>query len=117
MPLENPYLTHWSPLRSISSTPPSLIVVMAANGKDSQEAFAPVLTAMSTMRDGQREQKQAAHLYLEKFQKSVGGDQKDYSTVRGHQAHNFGRRKPGRSRLGSCSLGLMLNIKCLQLQP
>jgi hypothetical protein len=49
---------------------------MAANGKDSQEAFAPVLTAMSTMRDGQREQKQAAHLYLEKFQKSVGGDQK-----------------------------------------
>jgi hypothetical protein len=50
---------------------------MAANGKDSQEAFAPVLTAMSTMRDGQREQKQAAHLYLEKFQKSVGGDQKD----------------------------------------
>ena len=45
---------------------------MAAMGNGSQEAFAPVLTAMSTMRDGQREQKQAAHLYLEKFQKSVG---------------------------------------------
>lgn len=48
---------------------------MAANGNGSQEAFAPVLTAMSTMRDGQREQKQAAHLYLEKFQKSVGSNQ------------------------------------------
>ena len=45
---------------------------MAANGNDPQEAFAPVLTAMSTMRDGQREQKHAAHLFLEKFQKSVG---------------------------------------------
>jgi hypothetical protein len=45
---------------------------MAAMANGSQEAFAPVLTAMSTMRDGQREQKQAAHLYLEKFQKSVG---------------------------------------------
>jgi hypothetical protein len=47
---------------------------MAAIANGSQEAFAPVLTAMSTMRDGQREQKQAAHLYLEKFQKSVGCD-------------------------------------------
>jgi transportin-3 len=44
---------------------------MATNGSGPQGAFAPVLTAMSTMRDGQREQKQAAHLYLEKFQKSV----------------------------------------------
>jgi hypothetical protein len=32
---------------------------------------------MSTMRDGQREQKQAAHLFLEKFQKSVRSRLKD----------------------------------------
>jgi len=36
----------------------------------SQE-FTPVLAAMATMRDGQREQKIAAHEFLEKFQKSV----------------------------------------------
>ncbi|TVY47973.1 Uncharacterized protein LOCC1_G002611 [Lachnellula occidentalis] len=34
-------------------------------------AHAPVLTAMATMRDGQREQKKAAHQYLESFQKST----------------------------------------------
>lgn len=44
---------------------------MATNGSGSTQAFAPVLTAMSTMRDGQREQKKAAHQYLETFQKSV----------------------------------------------
>jgi len=43
---------------------------MATNGTMSQE-FAPVLAAMATMRDGQREQKIAAHEFLEKFQKSV----------------------------------------------
>ncbi|KAG9234962.1 armadillo-type protein [Amylocarpus encephaloides] len=36
-----------------------------------QEAFSPVLTAMSTMRTGQREQKKAAHVFLESFQKST----------------------------------------------
>jgi len=45
---------------------------MAPNGSATAAAFAPVLTAMSTMRDGQREQKKAAHQFLETFQKSVG---------------------------------------------
>ncbi|KAI9054739.1 hypothetical protein LZ554_001890 [Drepanopeziza brunnea f. sp. 'monogermtubi'] len=44
------------------------MVVMVSNGVG---AFAPVLTAMATMRDGQREQKKAAHHYLETFQKSA----------------------------------------------
>ncbi|RDL38836.1 uncharacterized protein BP5553_03176 [Venustampulla echinocandica] len=44
---------------------------MAADGSDPQQAYAPVLTAMSTMRDGQREQKKAAHQFLERFQKST----------------------------------------------
>ncbi|CAG8952472.1 hypothetical protein HYFRA_00001219 [Hymenoscyphus fraxineus] len=35
-----------------------------------QQAFAPVLTAMTTMRDGEREQKKQAHQFLESFQKS-----------------------------------------------
>ncbi|KAF4630566.1 hypothetical protein G7Y89_g7573 [Cudoniella acicularis] len=43
---------------------------MATNGSSPEQAFAPVLTAMSTMRDGQREQKKAAHQFLENFQKS-----------------------------------------------
>lgn len=46
------------------------MVAMAQNGSTTAVAFAPVLTAMSTMRDGQREQKKAAHQYLESFQKS-----------------------------------------------
>jgi hypothetical protein len=46
------------------------MVVMAASGSG-QQAFAPVLAAMATMRDGQREQKKAAHVFLESFQKSV----------------------------------------------
>jgi len=45
---------------------------MATNGAGPQQAFTPVLAAMSTMRDGQREQKLAAHKFLETFQKSVG---------------------------------------------
>ncbi|RFU23649.1 hypothetical protein B7463_g12687, partial [Scytalidium lignicola] len=44
---------------------------MASNGIQPQQAFAPVLTAMATMRDGQREQKKAAHEFLESFQKST----------------------------------------------
>lgn len=47
---------------------PCKMVGMATNGTG---AFAPVLSAMATMRDGQREQKIEAHEYLEKFQKSV----------------------------------------------
>lgn len=90
------------------------MVVMAANGNDSQEAFAPVLAAMSTMRDGQREQKQAAHQYLEKFQKSVGDDSfPAYATT---PADSYDRQKLGRSPLGSCSLKSMLSTRCLRLQ-
>jgi transportin-3 len=48
------------------------MVTMASNGTGVTAGFAPVLTAMSTMRDGQREQKKAAHQFLESFQKSVG---------------------------------------------
>lgn len=44
---------------------------MASNGNGVTAGFAPVLSAMATMRDGQREQKKAAHAYLESFQKSV----------------------------------------------
>jgi transportin-3 len=51
------------------------MVVMASNGSGQQQAFAPVLAAMATMRDGQREQKKAAHVFLESFQKSVRPDE------------------------------------------
>ncbi|KAK2630446.1 hypothetical protein QTJ16_001266 [Diplocarpon rosae] len=44
---------------------------MVSNGSGSAGAFAPVLTAMATMRDGQREQKKVAHQFLENFQKST----------------------------------------------
>ncbi|KUJ10344.1 ARM repeat-containing protein [Mollisia scopiformis] len=47
------------------------MVLMATNGSGPMGAFAPVLNAMSTMRDGQREQKKVAHQYLESFQKSA----------------------------------------------
>ncbi|PMD20060.1 ARM repeat-containing protein [Hyaloscypha hepaticicola] len=47
------------------------MVTMATNGNSATAAFTPVLTAMSTMRDGQREQKKAAHQFLESFQKSA----------------------------------------------
>jgi hypothetical protein len=43
---------------------------MASNGQI-QQAFAPVLQAVLAMREGSREQKESAHQYLEKFQKSV----------------------------------------------
>ena len=36
-----------------------------------EAAFAPVLEAMTVMRTGSREEKKAAHSYLEVFQKSV----------------------------------------------
>lgn len=44
---------------------------MATANGSAQEAFAPVLQAVDSMRDGRREQKKVAHEYLEKFQKSV----------------------------------------------
>jgi transportin-3 len=44
---------------------------MATSNGSAQEAFTPVLQAVSSMRDGHREEKKAAHEYLEKFQKSV----------------------------------------------
>lgn len=49
---------------------------MSTNGSATTQAFAPVLAAMATMRDGQREQKKAAHQFLETFQKSVRCDNK-----------------------------------------
>jgi len=57
------------------------MVVMAPNGNGPTVAFAPVLTAMSTMRDGQREQKKLAHQYLESFQKSVGHATEDVAST------------------------------------
>jgi transportin-3 len=45
---------------------------MATTNGNAQEAFTPVLQAVNSMRDGHREEKKAAHEYLEKFQKSVG---------------------------------------------
>jgi transportin-3 len=44
---------------------------MATTNGSAQEAFTPVLQAVNSMRDGHREEKKAAHEYLEKFQKSV----------------------------------------------
>jgi transportin-3 len=44
---------------------------MATTNGDAQQAFAPVLQAVNSMRDGHREEKKAAHEFLEKFQKSV----------------------------------------------
>jgi hypothetical protein len=62
--------THASASTLDSFTPLSLARNMVSQAS-SQEAFAPVLAAMATMREGQREQKKAAHEYLEQFQKSV----------------------------------------------
>jgi transportin-3 len=45
---------------------------MATTNGSTQEAFTPILQAVNSMRDGHREEKKAAHEYLEKFQKSVG---------------------------------------------
>ena len=45
---------------------------MAATGDVAQQAFAPVLAALTTMQGSvERGQKIQAHAYLEKFQKSV----------------------------------------------
>jgi hypothetical protein len=55
-----------------------MVAVMATNGNGPQQEFTPVLTAMSTMRDGQREQKKAAHQFLENFQKSVGFEVEEF---------------------------------------
>jgi hypothetical protein len=44
---------------------------MATANGDAQQAFAPVLQAINSMRDGHRDEKKAAHEFLEKFQKSV----------------------------------------------
>ncbi|TAQ90247.1 hypothetical protein B7494_g1410 [Chlorociboria aeruginascens] len=46
-----------------------MVAAVASNG--TAQGFMPVLEAMVTMRDGQREQKKAAHGYLESFQKSA----------------------------------------------
>lgn len=48
------------------------MVAVSTNGSDPQNAFTPVIAALNTMRDGQRGQKEAAHSFLESFQKSVG---------------------------------------------
>jgi transportin-3 len=44
---------------------------MATTSGNVEAAFAPVLQAVNTMREGNRDQKKAAYEYLEKFQKSV----------------------------------------------
>ncbi|RAL66306.1 hypothetical protein DID88_005976 [Monilinia fructigena] len=47
------------------------MVAVSTNGNDPQNAFTPVIAALNTMRDGQRGQKEAAHSFLESFQKSA----------------------------------------------
>ncbi|KAK6606329.1 hypothetical protein H4I96_04791 [Botrytis cinerea] len=47
------------------------MVAVATNGNGPQDAFTPVIAALNTMRDGQRGQKEAAHSFLESFQKSA----------------------------------------------
>ena len=42
-----------------------------SSNDNGEAAFAPVLQAMTVMRTGSREEKKAAHAYLEIFQKSV----------------------------------------------
>lgn len=44
---------------------------MATTNGNSQQAFGPVLQAVTSMREGGLEEKKAAHEFLEKFQKSV----------------------------------------------
>jgi transportin-3 len=44
---------------------------MATTNGNAEQAFAPVLSAVNSMRDGTREQKKVAYEFLEKFQKSV----------------------------------------------
>ena len=44
---------------------------MATTNSNAEHAFAPVLSAVNSMRDGTREQKREAYEFLEKFQKSV----------------------------------------------
>jgi len=51
---------------------PRRSLTMATTNGSAQEAFTPILQAVNSMRDGHREEKKAAHEYLEKFQKSVG---------------------------------------------
>lgn len=92
------------------SAPPLSMVLMASNGGGPAGAFAPVLNAMSTMRDGQREQKKAAHSFLENFQKSVGlpnitfapatfgSTRLTYSTVRSMADHHRTITVTSRSR-------------------
>lgn len=66
---------------------------MAANGV--QQVFAPVLAAHSTMSSGaDRVQKEQAHLFLERFQKSVGG----LPPSSEGWADGINRKKPGRRR-------------------
>lgn len=91
---------------------------MATNGNGPEQAYAPVLTAMSTMRDGMREQKQAAHAYLESFQKSVGSCFDDFAPFprRNQEAHRFCRQKPGRLLLGFCNPKLNQRLNYLLLQ-
>lgn len=73
---------------------------MATNG-GAAVGFAPVLTAMATMRDGQREQKKAAHHFLETFQKSVRQAESGAQMSGIEKAHIICRQKHGRSPSGS----------------
>ena len=58
-------------LLSPKTCPSIKMVAVATNGNGPQDAFTPVIAALNTMRDGQRGQKEAAHSFLESFQKSV----------------------------------------------
>ena len=68
----------WASLLQVLKPHKRLSPLMSANYKPDmaftrQEAFAPVLAALSTMQsNADRSQKSQAHEYLEKFQKSVG---------------------------------------------
>jgi hypothetical protein len=64
---------------------------MATTNGSAQEAFAPVLQAVNSMRDGRREEKKVAHEYLEKFQKSVSQDLISNRTHVAPGTHSFYR--------------------------
>jgi len=91
------------------------MVAMVSNGTSPVGAFAPVLTAMSTMRDGQREQKKAAHAFLESFQKSVGC-RRAVAATSINEAHQSRRWKRGRSPSASYSQMQMQRLNYLRLQ-
>jgi len=93
------------------------MVTMATNGTGATAAFTPVLAAMSTMRDGQREQKKAAHQFLESFQKSVGYESTNMRELcEDHRTYRCRRLRRGKSLSDCCNLKQTLKLSCSQLQ-